>query len=263
MSAGPEQRLARGARLLRRALELVLWTGVLFAGWVLGAPLALALGRLPAWRAAVQRFWSRGLCRILGLRLSVVGAPPRGSFLLVSNHLSYLDVIVLGGLMPCAFVAKAEIARWPVIGFLARAMGTLFVERENRRALGELNQRLAARLARGETLVLFPEGTSSAGERVLPFRAALLEPAAALGLPVRYAVLRYATPPGERPPAEVVCWWGDMTFLAHALELLRLEFIEAGVQFGSEPVRAPDRKALAARLQRAVEERFVPLPSHA
>lgn len=263
MSSAPPRSFARGARLVRRGLALVLWTGALFAGWVLGAPLALLTGRPWAWRARVQRGWSRGLCRILGVRLSVAGPPPRGSFLLVANHLSYLDVIVLGGLMPCAFVAKSEIARWPVIGFLARAMGTLFVERENRRALGALNRRLAARLARGETLVLFPEGTSSSGERVLPFRAALLEPAAALGLPVRYAALGYATPPGERPPAEVVCWWGDMTFLAHALDLMRLEFVEAAVRFGPEPVTAPDRKTLAARLQQAVEERFVPMPSHA
>jgi 1-acyl-sn-glycerol-3-phosphate acyltransferase len=170
---------------------------------------------------------------------------------------------VLGGLVPCAFVAKAELARWPVLGFLARTFGTLFVERGNKRALGELNRRLAERLARGEALVLFPEGTSTSGQGVLPFRPALLEPAAALALPVRYATLRYATPPGERPASEVVCWWGDMTFGAHALELLRLARVEAGVRFGAEPITAADRKTLAARLQAAVSQRLETLLRHA
>ncbi len=253
----------RSARLLARSLALGLWTSACFAALLLGTPVAVLVGRLAAWRARVQQRWARGLCRILGVRVRVHGVAPRGAFLLVANHLSYVDILVLGGLFPCAFVAKAEIARWPVLGVLARAAGTLFVERENKRELHRFNQRLALRLERGQALVLFPEGTSTAGERVLPFRPALLEPAATLGLAVRYAVLRYATPAGERAPAEVVCWWGDMTFGAHVLELLRLAHVEAFVHFGPEPIRAPDRKTLAARLWAAVAERFEPLPRHA
>lgn len=250
-------------RLFLRAAGLCVWTAGCFALWLLAVPGACLAGRFRAWRARAQQLWSRGLCRVLGVRVRVVGVAPRGSFLLVANHLSYLDVIVLGGLAPCAFVAKAEVARWPVLGFLARTFGTLFVERENKRALGTLNRRVAERLAQGQALVLFPEGTSTAGARVLPFRPALLEPAAALGLPVCFAALRYATPPGERPASEVVCWWGDMTFGAHVLELLRLAHVEATVFFGAEPIAAPDRKALAVRLQAAVAERFEPLLRHA
>jgi 1-acyl-sn-glycerol-3-phosphate acyltransferase len=246
----------RNARLAWRLALLTLWTPALFAAWLVGALLAAPSGRLAGWRAFIQHHWSRGLVRILGVRLEVAGPPPRGGCLLVANHLSYLDVVVLGALVPCAFVAKAEIARWPVVGFLARSMGTLFVERERKRTLGELNRVLRARLARGETLVLFPEGTSTAGESVLPFRPALLEPAATLGLAVRYAALGYATAPGERPPAEVVCWWGDMTFGAHLLELLRLRWVAARVTFGAEPITSPDRKTLAARLQAAVAADF-------
>ncbi len=253
----------RHARGLVRAIGMALWTALAFALWLLGIPLAALLARFRAWRAWVQQLWSRGLWRVLSLRVTVAGTPPRGACLLVANHLSYLDVIVLGGLVPCAFVAKAEIARWPVIGFLARTFGTLFVERENRRTLGALNRRLAERLARGEAIVLFPEGTSTSGASVLPFRPALLEPAAALGLPVRYAALRYATPPGERPASEVVCWWGDMTFGPHVLELLRLAHVRATVQFGPEPIAASDRKVLAARLHGAVAERLEPMPCHA
>lgn len=242
----------RSVRLLARLALLTPWTSAWFGLWLLGALPAAATGRTAAWRARVQHGWSRGMCRILGVRIALVGPIPAGSFLLVANHLSYVDVLVLGSLMPCAFVAKADIARWPVVGFLASAMGTLFVERERKRSLEAFNQRLEQRLARGDTLVIFPEGTSTSGDAVLPFRTALLEPAAALGLPVRTAALRYATAPGERPAREVVCWWGDRTFLPHLVELLGLAGIEARVAFGAAPISAPDRKALASELQRAV-----------
>lgn len=246
-------------RLCLRSVALAAWTFAMFLVCVLGAPLASLAGALWRWRARIQQLWSRGVCRILGVRFSVEGRAPRGACLLVANHLSYVDVVVLGALVPCAFVAKHEVARWPVLGLLARAGGTMFVERENKRALHGLNQRLRARLARGETLVLFPEGTSTAGGAVLPFRPALLAPAVALGAPVAYAALRYATPDGERPASEAVCWWGDMTFVAHVLALLRLPWIEARVGFGSEPIAAPDRKELAALLQSAVAARLQPL----
>jgi 1-acyl-sn-glycerol-3-phosphate acyltransferase len=247
------------ARLVLRSLAFAAWTLAWLVVLVLGAPLASLAGALWRWRARIQQLWSRGLCRILGMRLAVAGALPRGACLLVSNHLSYLDVVVLGGLVPCAFVAKREVAGWPVLGFLARVAGTLFVERERKRSLSDLNQRLRARLARGETLVLFPEGTSTSGALVLPFRPALLAPAVELGAPVAYAALRYATPPDAPPASEAVCWWGGMTFVPHVLGLLRLCWIEARVDFGAEPIAAHDRKELAARLHRAVEARLQPL----
>jgi len=249
----------RSVRLSLRLLALAAWTVALFLAWALFAPAALLVARLPRWRARIQHLWSRGVCRILGVEVAVEGCAPRGAGLLVTNHLSYLDVVVLGAQLPCAFVAKSEVARWPVLGFLARAMGTLFVPREERRALPELGERLRARLARGETLVLFPEGTSTAGSAVLPFRPALLAPAIALGTPVSYAALGYTTPPGERPASEAVCWWGDMTFVSHALALLGLPRIQASVRFGPEPLVAPDRKTLAVRLRSAVVERLQPL----
>jgi 1-acyl-sn-glycerol-3-phosphate acyltransferase len=243
-------------RLPARAAALAAWTVACLAALGLGALPALAVGRLARLRARAQHGWSKGVCRILGVRLRVTGRPPTGGCLLVANHLSYVDVIVLGALFPCSFVSKAEVARWPVFGWLARAGGTLFVERERKRALAPLNGRLAARLARGDALVLFPEGTSTSGAEVLPFRPALLEPAVRLGLSVRYAALRYATPAGERPAEEAVCWWGDMTFGPHLLALLRLPGFDATVLFGSEALRAGDRKELAARLRRAVVDRL-------
>ena len=252
----------RAHRLVLRLAALVPWTLLCFLLWLAGALPARARGHLAAWRARIQSLWSRGVCRIAGVRLSVEGPLPRGAFFLVANHLSYLDVVVLGALAPCAFVSKAEVARWPVLGFLARAMGTLFIERERKRALGRINELVAARLARGEALVLFPEGTSSGGPGVLPFRPALLEPAASLGVPVLFAALSYATPHGEPPARDAVCWWGDMLFVRHFLALLRLPYVETRVRFGREPLRAPDRKQLAQRLERAVLEHLQPCARH-
>ncbi|HEX6885761.1 MAG TPA: lysophospholipid acyltransferase family protein [Planctomycetota bacterium] len=248
----------RSARVLLRLLVLVPWSAACFALWLVVALPAALVGRLASSRARVQHLWSRGMCALLGVRLQVCGTPPRGGTLLVSNHLSYLDILVLAALFPCTFVSKAEVARWPVIGFLARAMGTVFLERERKRTLAGVNEVLAARLARGQALVIFPEGTSTSGADVLAFRPALLEPAVALGLPVHFAALQYATAPGERPASEVVCWWGDMTFGSHLLGLLALPGVEASIVFGAEPLRATDRKELALRLRRAVVESLRP-----
>jgi 1-acyl-sn-glycerol-3-phosphate acyltransferase len=242
----------RSLRVVLRVALLVPWSAGCFAAWLLLAVPALLVGRLAASRALVQHLWSRGMCAILGVRFLVSGSRPRAGALLVANHLSYLDILVLGAQFPCTFVSKAEVARWPVLGFLARAMGTLFLEREKKRDLGRVNHALARRLGRGETLVIFPEGTSTSGAEVLPFRPALLEPAVTLGLAVHFAALQYATPSGARPAAEAVCWWGDMEFLPHLLGLLALPGVEASVAFGAEPLRADDRKDLAVRLRRAV-----------
>jgi 1-acyl-sn-glycerol-3-phosphate acyltransferase len=248
----------RTLRTAARLGALTPWTAGCFLVWLAGALPAALLGRIAAWRALAQHHWSRGVCALCGVRFEVHGSAPRGGALLVANHLSYLDILVLGALFPCTFVSKAEVARWPVVGFLARALGTLFLERERKRDLGRVNEELQKRLARGEALVLFPEGTSTSGAQVLPFRPALLEPAVALGLPVHYAALQYATPPGERPASEVVCWWGDMRFLPHFLALLALPSIEVALVFGDEPVRSADRKDLAVRLQRAVVDHLRP-----
>jgi 1-acyl-sn-glycerol-3-phosphate acyltransferase len=254
----PSRSLGRGLRAYARLTCLVPWSVATALVIVLGTLPALALGRLPTWRARAQRVWARGMTRLCGLRVSVVGRPPRGGSLLVSNHVSYLDVIVLASQLDGAFVAKSEVASWPVIGWLARSGGTLFVERGRRADVQRVGGEMARRLARGEGLLLFPEGTSSAGETVLPFRSALLEPCAAGGLPVHAAAIGYATGASEPPAARCVAWWGDMPFLSHALDLLRLERIEARLAFASAPLVERDRKLLAARLRAAVQSLLTP-----
>jgi len=252
----------RPLRALVRALALATASAAAYATWLLGWPLARALGRTAPWRGLVLSSWSRAVVALLGIRVAVDGTPPSPPFLLVANHLSYLDVIVLASrLRRPAFVAKADVARWPVVGLLARSMGTLFVDRERKRDLARSAGALEERLRRGEGMVLFPEGTSTDGAGVAPFRSSLLDPAARGRLPVSYAALSYATPDGEPPAHLAVCWWGDMTFGDHLLRLLRLASVEAHLTFGAEPVRGSDRKELARDLWQAVRDRFRPVVS--
>ena len=242
----------RTLRVVARLVALAAGTAGLFALWLAGAPVAALAARAVAWRARIVQAWAGLVAGVLRLEVRRTGAVPRGGFLLVANHLSYLDVVVLARTLGCGFVAKAEVARWPVIGFLARAMGTVFVERERKRGLPTVAAEMRAWLARGGRLVLFPEGTSTDGRALRPFRSALLAPALELAVPVRHAALRYRTPAGEAPAEASVCWWGEMEFLPHFLALLALPRIEVELALGPAPVRARDRKELARNLERAV-----------
>jgi 1-acyl-sn-glycerol-3-phosphate acyltransferase len=251
----------RALRVLLRAPLFACWTVGLWCLWLLGLPVAAARGRRLAWRHWIFHTWGRGGCPLLGVHVTTTGRPPSGAYLLASNHLSYLDVLVLAGRLRCAFVSKAEVAAWPVVGAMARTMGTLFVDRERKRGLAPLVATMRERLQAGEGLVLFPEGTSTRGAEVLRFRASLLEPAAAGKLAVHACALRYETPTDGPPAWSAVAWWGDMSFLPHFLGLCALRRIDARIAFAEHPVMADDRKALAGALEQAVRGVFDPLAS--
>ncbi|GAB4223310.1 MAG: hypothetical protein Kow0062_23160 [Acidobacteriota bacterium] len=246
-----------GRPRLRRAVVRLARLAVLTARHYLAARRACRrAGRDPVRRreAALEQFraYARACLALLGVRLEVDGEPPGGGFLLVSNHVSYLDILVLAATARPVFVAKSEIARWPVIGHLARLVGTLFVDRGRIRALPAMLDQLAGLAAAGHGIVLFPEGTTTDGRRILPFRPGLLEVAARTGRAVHAAALSYATPPGCPPAEEAVAWWADMTLVDHVWRLLALPEIEARVAFAAEPVAGDDRKELAERLRGAV-----------
>jgi 1-acyl-sn-glycerol-3-phosphate acyltransferase len=248
------------ARSIFRAAALCALTLGFCALGVAGAPFVFASKESGfGWRSFIFRRWARAAAALLGLKIEARGRPPRGAFLLVSNHLSYLDVVVFAALTDCVFVAKSEVARWPIIGLLCRAMSTIFVDRERRRDAARVNKVVEKTLARGRGVVLFAEGTSTRGAAVMPFKSSLLEQAARASFPVSYAALSYRAPEGETPAHLSVCWWGEMTFLKHLFGLFRLSEIRALVVFGSEPIREGDRKALARRLRGAVSKEFVPV----
>lgn len=253
---------------VRAIVRLLLFVGtsvLVRIGYVLSV---MPLVRLSPRRAAAihdvwARTWARLVCRILGMRLSWEGPLPARPFVLVSNHLGYVDIVTFMAILPADFVARADMRRWPLLGNLARTPYTIFIDRASRMDVAPVNARIRAALADGRGLVIFPEGTSSGGTSVLPFRASLLDPAARIGHPVHFASLSYRSPEGFPPASESVCWWGDMTFLRHFYGLLRLPSFEARVVFGPDALRAPDRRALADALHGAVEGQLVGTGEHA
>jgi 1-acyl-sn-glycerol-3-phosphate acyltransferase len=247
----------------RAWIRLPLLAVGIFMGLAIWGAGALATLPLPRARRALRRQVFHRLARfvawLLGVRIEVEGELPARPFLLVSNHLSYLDVVVYAAMTPIRFVTKQEVRDWPVFGLLARSMGSIFVDRAAKRdALRALDE-LAGAMAAGDGVLLFAEATSTAGRSVLPFRPALLEWAAQTGHPAHYASIGYRTPAGCPPAHLAVCWWGDMTFLRHLSELAQLPWIEATVRHGDAPIAERDRKRLADRLHQAVSAQFTPV----
>lgn len=200
-------------------------------------------------------FVLRMACRILGVRVRVEGAPRRGGVLLVGNHVSWLDIIVLGGLMPLCFVAKSEVAGWPVFGLLAKLKRCVFIERDRRLQSGEQAETIAGRLAAGEAVVLFPEGSTGDSVRLLPFRSSLLGATRlAEAVAVQPFAIRYTHRSGlrigriERPS---IIWVGDMELLPHFKAILEGGPIDVVVRFGEtrKGGAGVDRKALTRDLE--------------
>ena len=250
-------------RLLRRYVRIVslsLVTGVFFTIlWVVFA-LLLPAPRLrrPA-RNAIFRVWARICLRVIGGRLRVEGTPPKAPFLLVCNHLGYVDIPVLAACTDAWFVAKMEMRSWPLVGMLCRSVGTVFIDRQLSRDVLRVNRLIEDVLADGYGVVLFPEGTSTQGFEVRRFRTSLLDHPARCGLPVHAAALTCRTPPAEPPAHLSVCWWGDAPLFSHAQRLFELRRFDVVVRFSAETVTSADRKELAARLHREVDRLFEPV----
>lgn len=251
--------LRRSLRRLLRVLFVVTTTLALSLAWFVVLPFcAGSRERRRSWRRVVFGSWARAVLGICGVRVEARGALPREASFLVSNHLSYVDVLVLASLDDVVFVSMAELVRWPMIGLMARQFGTIFVQRERKRELPEVNEAIERALAEGSSIVLFAEGRASRGVDVLPFKPSLLEPAARAGHAIGWCTIHYATVAVDPPPSISVCW-SDMHIGEQAARLLGLERVDATVTFGDGVVRGDDRKALARELETRVRAAFVPL----
>ncbi len=209
------------------------------------------------WSPGVKRLTFRAALAILGLRWRMIGRPLTGLGAQVSNHTSWLDIFVLNAAARVTFVSKAEVRGWPLLGWLAAISGTVFISR--RRGESAVQQaRLRERLAAGDTLVFFPEGTSTDGRRVLPFKSTLFATFLAPGLEgarIQPVTLAYAAPEGER--ADFYGWWGDMTLVPHLLRVLAAPRRGEVAILYHPPIAVgehPERKALARRAEAAVRE---------
>ena len=193
-----------------------------------------------------------------GVQLSLLGDPPtRG--LLVSNHLSYLDILAFSAALPCVFVSKAEVAQWPIIGRFAEQAGTTFVHREKKGDGSRANSSIAECLRIGLRVVLFPEGTTTNGEQILRFHSTMLQPAIEAGEIVTPCAIHYNLDDGvaERE----VCWWGNVPLAPHLLNLLGKRKVRASIVFGESLQATGDRKALGLELRARVMGLYAQLRS--
>lgn len=230
-----------------RNLPRALGRGGLILLWLTGG--AVVLMAVFPWlhssrrRDAIRLSWFRGLGRLLGLRLAACGRSAPSPVLVVANHISWLDIVVLGCQAPMTFVAKAEVASWPLLGFLARRSGTLFITRRDLCTIRQIHQAVTKRLQNGERVVIFPEGTTTPGNQVLPFASALLQAAIDAQVPVQPVTLHYL---GET--ATAAPFIGDTTFIASLWRILQLSRVEARCQW-HPPLRGDQRRILAKRAQ--------------
>ena len=245
---------------MRRAFRLA---SILLVSLFLAAPLAATAWIVPGhlrgrYRARFQRAWARLLCAVLGIRVEVIGDVPLGwNGLAIANHLGYADILVLGSILPGTFVSKSDVARWPGIGLLASIAGTVYVDREDRAAAGAFAGRLRTRILTGDTILLFPEGTSSRGETILPFKAVPFAAVAGLPgktvLPLHIDVVEIDGKPAVGTFRDAVCWHGDAELLPHLYRLLGLRGIRFRVVPGAPiPCEGRGRKTLARETRERV-----------
>jgi 1-acyl-sn-glycerol-3-phosphate acyltransferase len=245
----------RHVRVVRRLLAVVIWT---LPSMLVQAVCLLLPGRP---KVAFARVYWTVFRRLLGLKLRVVGKRASGDrpVVFISNHTSWVDVPVLGGVLDGCFVAKGEIADWPLAGWVAKLGRTVFVTRQRGTTRRERDL-MRLRLAAGDNLILFPEGTSSDGSRVLPFRTAFFAVTAAgddvapLVQPVSVVYDRLADLPTGRATRPLFAWFGDMDMATHFWRLGQQTGLRATVVLHGalDPARFPDRKALSQAVWRTV-----------
>lgn len=237
--------------------RVILYLGLTFILMPFQA-LALLAGSSAANRIPV--FYHRHACRCLGIDVVRRGAPSTARpTLFVSNHSSYLDIEVLGSLIECSFIAKAEMIHWPMIGWLARLQRSVFVDRRRSNVSEHANE-VAIRLAQGDNLVLFAEGTTSDGNRLLPFKSALFTVAEQASAdrpltiqPVSVVATALDGMPLGRSLRPIYAWYGDMPLFDHAWRVMTLGRVTVVVEFHEPFVAAGmTRKALAARCEEEV-----------
>lgn len=233
---------------------------LVFSGWCIMAPIYFCLAKLLGYRslAKIPMQFHRGCCRILPITTSVEGQPTdHQTTLYISNHVSYLDIFILGGLVPGCFIAKSEVAGWPVLGKMARLQNTLFFERKGKHAQNQIEV-MARHLSRKGNLILFPEGTSTDGTYVVPFKSSLFHAAEVaedvLIQPITIAYLTHRDQPMDQSTRDYFAWYADMPFASHFFKMAGMDSVHAKLIFHT-PLRLADfesRKACADFCQRQI-----------
>jgi len=235
-------------RRYRRAVALVFALVLcVLRFWLLRLRGPLTLERQAGWSQSAGRL----VLKALGVHYRVEGRPPTHG-LVVSNHLSYIDILVLAAAMPCFFVAKMEIGGWPFFGKAARSNGTIFVDRGSLSSAMSVAEQMTERLKLPiqVPVLLFPEGTSTDGSQVIRFHSRLIDPATSIGAPITTAAIRYVIDGGVEE--RELCWYGDESFATHLWKVLGTAGFSAEVRFG-EPRVYTDRRIAADETRAEIE----------
>jgi 1-acyl-sn-glycerol-3-phosphate acyltransferase len=222
----------------------------------------LVMTRFPKLDAAGRhqriQWWSIGLLRAVGLTLHVTGTPRPGAKLIVANHISWLDILAIHAALPHArFVSKADVLDWPLLGWLIRNAGTLFIERERKRDAVRVIHAVAEALQAGDSVAVFPEGTTGEGPELLPFHANLLQAAVSTETPVQPVVLRFSDTSDAF--SKSVVYIGDTTLLQSVWRVVSAQGLQAHVDvLPAVGSRHADRRALTQHLRELMAERLHP-----
>jgi 1-acyl-sn-glycerol-3-phosphate acyltransferase len=247
-------------RVILIASAFAVLTLVLLPFQLIGMAFDLRLQR------SIPHLYHRILCALIGVRIRELGRRSTATpVLILSNHVSWLDICVITALAPVVFVAKSEVARWPVFGWLAKLQRTIFINRQARHQTGAATREIAGRLLGGDAVVLFAEGTSSDGIRVLPFRSSLVGAVHhALGngthhthvtvQPMSMAYVGFGGLPMGRGLRQRVAWYGDVDLIPHLLHLLASGAVDVTVSWGEAVAydMSADRKAIARESEKSV-----------
>lgn len=250
----------RKALAVIKSLLCILSTGFIYTIYAIGLIfIRLFNFQYEPWRNRCLKIWGKLALECLGVKVTIKGTPPEPPFFLVSNHLSYIDIPLYYYCLKTTFVAKAEVKNWPVVGLMARSIGIIFIDRNRKRDVHRVNTIISDKINGRQGVVVFPEGKTSAGDEIRPFKPSLLQHPALEGLRVHYAIVRYQTGKKDVPARQSVAWWQDTGMFQHLIGLASNRSITAEVTFGEKSIKNDDRKVLAIELQKEVESLFIPM----
>jgi 1-acyl-sn-glycerol-3-phosphate acyltransferase len=208
-----------------------------------------------ATRREMKRRWSRRLLGVFSIRLQVTGEDVLPGSLIVANHVSWLDVYAINALMPVSFVAKSEVRSWPIIGWLSTRTETIFLRRGSRGHAHAINEAIGHMLASGGTVAVFPEGTTTDGTHLLPFHAALMQPAISAGHPMSPVAICYRD--GTGAPSSVAAYVGEMTLVESLFKIAAARTLTVDIWIGRSLTNdVTHRRELAAAARSAIAERL-------
>lgn len=196
------------------------------------------------------------ICSSLGVKISTYGHPPNRPFILVSNHLSFLDIPLLGSLSGGVFLSKQEIRHIPVLGFISNCFGNIFIDRDTPSDSKNASSTIVNRFCHGDGIIIFPEGTTSDGNAVQTFRSSVFYSISSIQIPVHYAAIKYDVSNSNTKKTSNIYWNSQPTLSHYIMYLLSLSTINARVKFGNNKVTHSDRKILAKNLESKVIDAF-------